>query len=248
MENELNDFTPRMIGHQDVKKYQQVKTLYEELVNLATTFMWDTETIILIPELKLEMLFEILKKNKSDLTGFLKREYVKANKISIPGINMEKLISADLVDLPSDYDLVILQWEKMNKIVDQIAATRFYFPLSSLVDPEKHQFELNEEFEKALLNFTATFTENEKQNEILEIVEKFCEAVNDLIELKIVKGKRAEWENVCNILSMGIAKDEFSERPLSPAKELFKRHYPFERFGNHKQWDPLSQSRIAIIS
>lgn len=244
----MSEFISKMIGVQDVENHKKIKTLYEELINRANGFVWDTQDLLNKPELKTEVFFELLKKNKPDLILYLKREYVKANNISIPGINMEKLIGADLVDLPKDYDSIVLNWKETNELVDKITATRFFFPLKNLVHPEKHQFELDEKFEESLLNFTATFTENEKQNEVLEVVERFCDVVNDMIELQIIKGWRAQWKDVCNKLDMGIAKNESSERPLSPDQKIFDKYYPLERFGNHKPFNPLTQTRSAILS
>lgn len=243
----MSEFIPKMIGLQDVDSHQKIKSLYEELVNRAQGFIWDTQDLLSDSELKVEMLFEMLKKTESDLILFLKREYVKVNNISMPGINTERLISLDLVELPNDYDRIVINWKEMNELIDKIAATRFCFPLSRLIHPE-NQFELNEEFEKSLLNFTAIFTETEKQNEVLLVMENFCNSINDLIELKLVKQDGNQWTNVCNILEMGIAHNKSSIRPLSPNKKIFNRHYPLDRFGNFKPWDPQRENRNVIMS
>ncbi|HZK96913.1 MAG TPA: hypothetical protein VFC67_22125 [Prolixibacteraceae bacterium] len=244
----MSEFIPKMIGLQNVEDYQKIKSLYNELISRAQGFIWDTQDLLSDQELKPEMIFELLKKTKPDLILFLKREYVKVNNISMPGINTEKLISLDLIDLPKDYDRIVSNWKETNELIDKIAATRFYFPLRSLINPENYQFELNEEFEESLLKFTAKFTETEKQNEVLKVIENFCNSINGLIELKLVKQEGNQWTNVCNILEMGIAHNKFSMSPLSPAKEIFNRHYPLERFGNFIPFDPQRQSRAAIIS
>jgi len=244
----MSEFIPKMIGLQDVDSHQKIKSLYEELVNRAQGFIWDTQDLLSDSELKVEMLFEMLKKTESDLILFLKREYVKVNNISMPGINTERLISLDLVELPNDYDLILLNWKETNELIDKIAATRFFFPLSSLINPEKNEFALNDEFETSLLNFTANFTENEKQNEVIQVIENFCNSINDLIELKLVKPEGNQWTNVCNILEMGIAHNKSSIRPLSPNKKIFNRHYPLDRFGNFKPWDPQRENRNVIMS
>jgi len=243
----MSDFISRMIGLQDVENHQKIKNLYNELVTRAQGFIWDIQDLFSNHELKADMLFDMLKKTKPDLILFLKREYVKVNNISMPGINTERLISLDLVELPNDYDRIVINWKEMNELIDKIAATRFCFPLSRLIHPE-NQFELNEEFEKSLLNFTAIFTETEKQNEVLLVMENFCNSINDLIELKLVKQDGNQWTNVCNILEMGIAHNKFSMRPLTPDKKIFNRHYPLEKFGNFKPFDPQRQNRNAIVS
>jgi len=246
--NELVEFVPKMIGREDLESREKIKSLYSELANRASVFVWDTQDLLNNQELKVEIFFELMKMNDKDLVLYLKREYVKANKISIPGINMEKLISADLVDLPNDYDSIVTNWKETNEPIDKIKETKFFFPLSKLSNSEGGQFDLNEEFDKELLNFTSSWTENEKQNEVLTVVENFCDAINDLIQLNLVKKQGALWTNAIEVLKMGIVNNESSDRPLSPERDIFKKYWPLERFGNKELFNVHYKNRQVILS
>lgn len=244
----MSDFIPKMIGFQDVENHEKIKSLYDRLVNEANGFIWETQNLLIDPELNSEILFEMLKKNKAELVLYLKRGYVKNNNISIPGINMEKLISADLVDLPSDYDLIVSIWEKINETINQIEETRFYFPLKRLFDPDKNIFDLNSDFESELLGITANFTETEKQNEILDGVQRFCDIVNDFIQFQVVKGNGIMWKMICDVMEKATLHDEQSERPLIPERKMFKKYYVFDRYGNNKPFEPNRGTRNTIIN
>lgn len=248
LDNESVEFVPKMIGREDLELRAKIKSLYYELANRAAGFVFDAQDLLINYELKPEIFFELIKKDHEDLILYLKREYVRANKISIPGINMEKLISADLVDLPNDYDRIVTNWKETNELIDKIKETRFFFPLSKLITSEGSSFDLNEEFEKKLLNFTSSWTENETQNEVLKVVENLCDAINDLIQLNLVKKQGVMWTNAIEVLKMGIAHNEKSERPLSPERDIFKKYWPLERFGNHKPFNPVTQNRGFILS
>ena len=239
------NFVPKMIGKQDIEKYTEIKQLYSKLVSCATAFLYETQTLLADESLESNFILQLLNKDKASLLHFLKLEYVKANKIEYPGLSVEKLISLGLIDLPESYGIIVESWDAMNQLITKIETTKFCFSLSRLISEDG--FDLNDEFEQELVNLTARFTENEKQNEILEIVEKFCSVVNDLIELRLVKPQGRLWMSISDIMDAAVANENKSSRPLHPDMKMFSQS-PFSQFGFKKPFMPYTPDRNAIIN
>ena len=240
------EFMPRMIG-QDLDNHQKIHDLYEKLVDLCTTLKWDAGNVYANDELPIETFFEILRMRRSDLEIFLKQQHIIAQKISIPGINNEELAQSKLLQIPQEIGIVLDERKLIDEVIDQIVTTHFEYPVSKMYAEKESQFVLNEDFENELYKFTTTFTENEKQNEILTTVQLFCETVNDLIDLGIVNSLGNIWTSVGSTLQLAITNHKGTERPLSPALKMFQR-LPLNRFGNKKPFEPFRQNRVAITS
>lgn len=238
------EFMPRMIG-QDLDNHQKIHELYEKLVDLCTTLKWDVSNVYANDELPIETFFEIFKMKRSDLEIFLKRQHILAQKISLPGIDNEELAKSPLLKIPQEIGIVLDERKLIDDVIDQILATHFEYSVSKLYAENENQFVLTEDFENELYKFTTAFTENEKQNEILTVLQLFCESVNDLIDLGIVNPLGNIWTSVGSTLQLAITNHKGTERPLSPSLKMFQR-LPLNRFGNKKPFEPFRQNRDAI--
>ncbi len=243
----MTDFVPKMIGLQDVESHEKIKSLYNDLTNRASVFFWDSQDLFKDPELKPDVVFQMLKKNEADLILFLKREFIRTNNIEYPGLSVEKLISLDLISLPEDYNRIVSNWKETNKVLDTISKCRFEYSLSRLYDPERNGFYLDEEFENELSELTSCYTTTEKQNEMLDVIERFCNVVNDMIELKIIRNDGNLWEFVGKTISDAIVTKRPSTRPLSPERRMFKKNFIFERFGENTPLVFFRSDRNKVI-
>jgi len=241
-------FIPKMIGSKDEKAYENIWGLYHAMTNYADCFVQDIRDVLNDPKLSHENIFEILKKNKVDFEIYLKRGFVKGHEISIPGLNTEKLINSDWLDLPPQYQVALYSWEKLNEILNEIQKTQFVYPLSKLYYSVDDLYFLTDDFENKLSDFTTRYTTSEKQNEVVEVVEKFCDVINDLIRLKILKQQGLGWMNACEIMQMAIDQDENSDESLSPNRRMFDKYYTFERFGTDKKpFEPNTTDKILVL-
>lgn len=239
------EFVPQMIGKQDTETHQKIHEFYETLMNRAETLRWSVEDFLQVPEYDVKLLLDLLKYKKSDLTTFLKHKFVESHNISIPGIDPIKLADSDLLALPDEFNTILGHITEMNAIVDKIELTRFEFPLTHLFS-ENDGWKLTDEFESELFKFTTTFTEDEGQNKIIEIVQRFCDVVNDLIAMKAIKGQGNLWMNVGAALQFAIKNDHLSDKPLSPSTLMFKRT-PFNRFAKKAPFRASFSNRNNVL-
>ena len=180
------------------------------------------------------------------MATFLKHKFVESHNISIPGIDPIKLADSDLLALPDEFNTILGHITEMNTIVDEIEKTRFQFPLTNLFN-ENDGWKLTDEFESKLFQFTTKFTENDEQNKIIEVVRRFCDVVNDLIAMQVIKKQGALWMTVGADLQFAIKKDNLSDTPLSPSSLMFKRN-PFNRFTKKTPFEAFQSNRNKILS
>lgn len=74
------------------------------------------------------------------------------------------------------------------------------------------------------------------------MVERFCQVVNDLIGLGVVKENGNLWLHVAEKMSNVI--DKPNHGPLWPSRKMFKRHRLFEVFGDN---EPLEQKPLSMV-
>ena len=241
----MSDFTPVQIGLQDIENQQKIERLYQQLTSCAAAFLYETQTLLHDEDLRPDFIIKILNMNRDQLILFLKREFIRRNNINYPGFNIEKLISQDLIDLPETYNDIIKVCESINEIIHSIEDTKFHFPLTRLA--EENGFELNPEFYAELLDFTATFTKSEKQNQVLDVVQRFCEVLNDMIDMKIISGAKGSWQNVVAITGGAIIEDPKLERSLYPNRKMFKTA-ALNKFLTEVKVGPKTQEEEIILS
>ncbi|MEI7523881.1 MAG: hypothetical protein WCJ95_06110 [Mariniphaga sp.] len=221
-------FVPKMIGFQDIENKCKIDHMYTGLVSAASAFLWETQNLFKDDEITHASIIKMLNMNKEELILFLKREFIRVNNISYPGLNVEKLISQDLIDLPDNYDVIISAFDYLNGLYKEIETTKFNFPLNKLI--EKDGFDLNEEFHAELLEFTATFTESEKQNQVLDVVQRFCDLMSEMKSLGIISSAKGAWQYVVQTMDMAIVEDVKKEPSLYPYRHMFKKTPVFNKF------------------
>jgi hypothetical protein len=172
---------------------------------------------------------------------------VEANQISFPGLDTEKIIKADLLELPESYNIILVAKKEIEDVIEKILKTNFQFPISQLWIEQENIFELTEGFKTELEKNFESITENQTQNDVVNAVQKFCDAVNDLIELKAIRGEGNIWHFVGENLSLAIENTKGSARPLSPYRRMFQRT-PLSRFATKKPFAVQeNRSRSAIL-
>jgi hypothetical protein len=242
----IQEFTPRIISSPDMPLQEKIRGLYGQLTNMAQCLAWEFENHALKENpLKLDEWFDVLRIPIDELPEYLKSVFVKVNKIVIPGIKTAKLVQTDLLDLPESFETILEIRRNIVNLIEEIAPTRFCYPLRNLYDDEIHQFKLNADFEKQLHTFTSVYTESELQNKVLDKIERFSDLLNEMAELKIIKLQGNQWQNVGNILSSAIITDKLNNR-LKPNPIMF-RTWPLKSFGNYK-FVPLERNKSQILS
>ncbi|NEW80977.1 MAG: hypothetical protein GZ094_01220 [Mariniphaga sp.] len=243
----MSEFTPKIIGSQNTESYTKIKGLYQELIGCFEVLKWEAENLYSEGnELPISEIIDLLNKN-TDLESYLRYKFVTVHEISVSGINTDKLIMSDLLDLPESYGEVIKFVALVKEIIEKICPTYFYVSLSSLKDEISNSFNLNDSFETKLRDFTTVFTKNEMQNTALEAVQKWCDATNDLIELGLLPALRDSWCNVGDRLRIGILNRNPEKRPLTPDPRIFNRHFPLARFGDDAGFVARAIDRNAIM-
>ena len=239
------DFIPKMIGFQDLENQTKIKNLYSRLVSLASAFLFETQNLFKNDEITHVSIIKMLNMNEDELVLFLKREDIRVNKISYPGLNVEKLISQDLIDLPEYYDVITSAFENIKSLYEDIEKTKFNFPLNKLVAVEA--FDLNEEFHAELLEFTATFTESERQNEVLDAVQKFCDLMGEMKRLGMIASTKGAWHVIAQTMENVVEENVKMEPSLTPWRHMFRKAPGFNKFLTDSQIRKKAGEFIPVV-
>ncbi len=176
-------FTPKMVGNPDHKTIKQITDLYEEIVASAEITMSYLDMLFNHPEgNNITFFMELTIKDPAIL---IRTKWVKIKEISIPGINTDKLIKSDLLNIPK-YEEILVGFEDIKELYQQAKALNFVYPLEKLYNESTDTFELTEEFNSMLLNKFSSFTVNQKQNEILEVFEQYIDSLNKICNFKFI--------------------------------------------------------------
>lgn len=204
----MNTFEPVQIGQTDERKEKEIIDWYEKLCLNARTLFWNLEFYLGCPDkIELSVFFDFL--NTKDPKGFLYTKWIEFHNIQFPfAMSIDKIIELDLVDVPKNDFNELLNWRK--EICDQVESQinksdklNFYFPLQKLFDnnPENRRFSMTAEnlefvsleFDAELLQFTRKYTVNKAENELLEIVNKIVESINELIRIGLIPANKQRW-------------------------------------------------------
>jgi hypothetical protein len=245
MEN-LNNFTPKMIGDKDTGKFNLIHELYETLTAVLSVFLWKYEELLEIEKAPVEDALNVLNMKQSDMDIFMKRKYIEATGLTFPGLKVDMIIQNNLLELPEWYSEFLEVKKEVEIIIEKILDTKFLFPFSSLYVEDSHMFGLTPEFEDKLAESVEVYTESEQQNTILEAVSDLCEAVNTLIELKLVKSQGNLWAYAVEDLALAIENKKGETRPLVPSRFMFKRT-PLNRFGQPKEFLRADRNRSSLV-
>lgn len=243
--NEKTNFKPRVIGLPDARKEKAIINAYSEICQIAnaTFFLFECFNE---GEKNLPMFFEFLK--AKDTKAYLYRRFIEMKNISYPGLSIDKIIELDLLAANmGDIQDLLKHRADLLAAIEKVHETSFYFPLSKLfhqIDDEISDFGISfenpdlfktPEFDAALFKHVRKYTFNEQENKVLDVVERAVNALNDLMELDIIRNEKQKWNNDLNVLVNAIEFTLDSTRPLSidqnfPKYIKFKKWFEDRRF------------------
>lgn len=179
-------FKPMIIGQADKEKITQVTSLYEQMCYEATSLKSNLQMMFAEDEEKIsnEFLSELL---NSDPEKFIRTKWVEHKKISLPGLDIKKLIASDLLDIPK-YDEIIEIVGHLTGIISEVKTLKFNFPLEKFSNDDGY-FGLNEDFYNQLHEAEIVYTENEQQNRVLEAVTELKDAINKICNLGLIPAR-----------------------------------------------------------
>lgn len=229
----MSDFIPQIIGSQDTVKYQKIHDLYSALIISAAICKPLVECLYNITPIPLDTIFSLIRKNEADMREEVKQNYFLGHNQWYDDENdaMDYLPTFDRslwTYPPLELNPWIDQWKEINKIIAQIEIGWFFYPLRSLYS-EIDGWSLTEDFESQLLKFTARYTKSDQQNTICDIIQRYCDVLNDLANLNIVKLLGNNYETIGEILKPAIKVDYLSDTPFSLSPNMFQDK-PFSRF------------------
>lgn len=183
MNTQNTDFTPMIIGEPDNQRKNQVADLYNEICGEVSNLKAQLQMMFAEDEelITFDFLSELL---TSDPEIFIRTRWVAHKGISIPGINKERLIASDLLEIPKYFE-IIESLKVLKELFAKAKSLKFNYPLDKLQDSDLY-FSLNEEFHRAFYESEIIYTENEQQNRVLEAVTELKNAINKLCKLQIL--------------------------------------------------------------
>jgi len=230
----MSDFIPRIIGSQDTVKYQNIHDLYSALIISAAICKPLVESLFNITPIPLDTIFSLIRKNEEDMRVEVRQNYWLGHNHYYDDPTFDSLSSPLTLDhslfvyAPLELETWVDQWKEINKIIAQIEIGWFIYPLRNLYS-EIDGWSLTEEFENQLIQFTTRYTKSDEQNTICDIIQRYCDVLNDLANLNIVKLLGNNYETIGKILKPAINVDYLSDTPFSLSPNMFKDK-PFSRF------------------
>lgn len=136
-------------------------------------------------------LFEFIKAQYPD--KWIIRKYIQQNGISVPGLDIDRIIELGLVKVEQVHELLNLR-QMVLKQLEVVKKTGFYYPVGTLFDDITGKFEITDNlFMEAEKRFCRV-TQSAAQNEVVTIFNELCEALNKLNLLNIIRGKNGPAE------------------------------------------------------
>ena len=174
-------------------------------------------------DVSLELMLELI---KSDPEIFAKRKFVEERQISVPGLSNESLIKSNLLDIPKEpyqnlleeHKMFLHEYAKAKKMFD-FGIEKFYYTFEGY-----GMFNLNDVFEIELENIYKTRTTTEKQNEAVKAIQRFTDALNDLVELGVLSGD-ARWSTQIVTKSL-LSMDRTEKRPFKVSRNCLRHINP----------------------
>jgi hypothetical protein len=185
------EFIPRQIGRPNPRRETEIVTAYQNMLYASVNLQLATEYCLREVEgFGIDFFMESLKEGTEK---FIRRKFIEINKVSIPGISTEKLMNSDLLDI-QEIEHAIEERKAFDEAWRKVEATHFIYPLRKLYVDDQIGFELTEDFHEKLQQKIGRFTDNEKQNFILEKIKNLCGVLNSLNELGILNAEKGPTE------------------------------------------------------
>ncbi len=246
--NENKEFTPLAIGLPNMKREQAIVKVYTEICERADAllllFQW-----FLSEESDLKLFFDFL--NSKNPREFLYLRFIEINKITFPGLSIEKIMQFDLVDVPKeDFEELLMQRKQLLESIKKTDEDRFYFPLKKLyyndgngiegfqISNQSGNNERAPEFDELLFNKVRVWTISEKENQVLEVINKAINALNDLVQQDIIRNDTQRWkidmEDFIQAIEFSLKTDRpLSLYPLAHKIKGLRKHFEPRPFGGH---------------
>ena len=177
------EFTPMIVGYSTDESIKTFTMLYEIICDEATALKANLEMLFREDEelVTHDLLQELL---NSEPETFIRTAWVKHKKINPPGINLERLIQSELLDIPK-YDEIIASVSYLKNMLREASKSPFTFPLEKLINADAY-YSLNDDFHQALQEYGVVYTKSEAENKVLEAVTKLKDAINSLCNMRLL--------------------------------------------------------------
>ncbi len=221
------NFKSKQVGKPDDVLKNQIISAYSNLISNACALELQIELCLNnLSGFGIDFFMEAISNN---LETFIKTKYIELNKINFPGISNARLIESNLLDVNGLAE-ALKAYEIFKSSLAEAKATRLNFPLQKLYVDNETGWELTTDFYNEVEKTVCQFTQNEHQNNILDKMEQFCNALNDLSELNVIRANRGKFEinNLINLVDCHISNPE---KPFSVNSFIFRR----SRFENIKE-------------
>ncbi len=238
-------FERKTIGRPDAFRLRRIYQVIDKIAEAATQTKWgmddlygDSTDEYGNKKVPLGHFSQFI--NSTNPEYFLTQKFIEKNKISVPGISIEKLIASKMIDIPKmKVDDCLQGRVELLKLTDQLGKENYSIPLEKLYysednlfgfDPERPEFaELNEQ----IVNDLSVYTQTVEQNKIVEILENYCNATNDLVELGILPSDQ-RCLNPHSFLIAALTVDRTSNRPAVLSQRVFLTGR-LKQFGSNNQ-------------
>ncbi len=177
-------FSPRQIGRPDPMKKTGIISAYQNMLQCACNLQNEIERCLDRPEgLGLDFFLQSLQHNTAT---FIKEKFVELNNVQLPGINIQKVIQQDLLDIAAIEEAIKARNE-FDGAWARIKELGFIFPLRKLYVDDETGWNLTPDFYEQMNQKVGRWTQSPEQNFILENVQKICEGLNSLSGLNIIR-------------------------------------------------------------
>lgn len=165
---------------------------------------------------------------------YIRENYIKIKKISIPGIKTESLTKSDLLDISSECMTDTLDMlKKFKKIHSKqdyqvnikelyIPANKYQYEFNGQLHNVPEGFDIPEDFEQKWEEWKSVYSENEEQNAICFLWQKAIDAANDMIEKGLIPNDVRWGSELANRKIVSI--DRTNPRPLSISRNIFRKY------------------------
>jgi hypothetical protein len=221
------NFKSKQVGKPDEVLKNQIISAYSDLILNACALELQIEFCLNnLSGFGIDFFMDAINK---DLETFIKTKYIELNKIDIPGISNARLIESNLLDINGMEEALKAQ-KIFNISLANARSTRLNYPLQKLYIDNETGWELTNDFYNEVEKVVCQYTQNEHQNSVLDKMEQFCSALNDLSELKVIRANRGKFEinNLINLIDCDVINQE---KPFTVNSFIFRR----SRFENIKE-------------
>lgn len=189
-ENKSKNFEPKEIGMPDMKTVFAINAIYQRITRALNELKAKLETCIGREDpVSIDEFIDFLRSENKK--RWIQEKYVSTHEIEIyPGRDIFREMDLNLVAGPN-IEGVNTALTNFENEVRRLSEEKYYYPLQKLWVEESNEFNTVENgFFDDCTQYYSWKTANEKQNHVLEKVEKLCEALNDLAQLGILNHKK----------------------------------------------------------